>query len=111
MTRRCSVCAINYPATPKFKECPVCDEETSLVSNLEPQEDWQERIESGLGAARPALDVKVDDNRLGRFRRAGLGLDRAMEFAGRWEVDLHRFEALRAAGCDVDTAARIVAPL
>lgn len=116
-TRRCSLCAVNYPVGPDYEECPICEGETSYFTNIKPHKDWKDRVED---AKRPkeAATNKVDLHRTERFRRAGLDLERAMVYAGMkvtvdggYAVDLHEFEKLVADGCDPDTAARIVAPL
>ena len=42
--RRCSIDAINFPTDWNFKKCPVCDEETDYVSNIEQDDDWADRV-------------------------------------------------------------------
>lgn len=115
MTRRCSLCAINYPLSLKYEECPVCGGKTSPISNATPDEDWQEKVTGANVAAeyQTSPATKVAANRLGRFRNAGLDLGTAMEYAAAADkdVNLHLFERLRREGCSVEMAAQIVAPL
>lgn len=44
MTRRCSICSLNWPdKEADFKQCPICLEETSKVSNVDAMPDDEAR--------------------------------------------------------------------
>lgn len=109
-SRRCSTCAINYPASVRqHNTCAVCGDPTTYFRDLEPHKDWEDRIKAAVWEP-DSSELKVSENRLARFRASGLDIGRAMLYAGDRGVDLHLFEKLIEEGCPLDTAARIVAP-
>lgn len=74
---RCSDCGINYPPTMASGCCQVkgCDVRLSFISNVEPDNDWRERVVSlsaELEAAR--AEAKTDElraHRVAQFERLG----------------------------------------
>lgn len=42
---RCSLCGISYPVLPQFTVCPIHDEETAAVKNIDPDPDWMAQFE------------------------------------------------------------------
>jgi hypothetical protein len=107
--RRCIICSCNFPAKGDFKECPLCGETTKSRADLSPHDDWKKRIEDA--AKDTPFEDGINKHRAERFEKAGLDPGRAQWFAWRADVDLHEFEGLIERGCEVETAARIVAPL
>jgi hypothetical protein len=89
----------------------VCGGKNSYFNDLDPHEDWEARVKSATWKDPSTPEAKVAQNRLLRFREAGLDLATAMVYAADHTVDLHEFERLRKQGCEPATAARIVAPL
>ena len=43
---RCSLCGINYPYHNDFRKCQIHDEDTELLREVEPDENWQERAKA-----------------------------------------------------------------
>lgn len=43
--RRCTLCGISYPTMPQFSTCPVHEEPTDYLSNVDPDPDWQASME------------------------------------------------------------------
>jgi hypothetical protein len=42
--RRCSIDGINFPSDYRLAKCPVCGEDTTFYTNLEPDEDWADKV-------------------------------------------------------------------
>lgn len=115
MCWRCSDCGVSWPYTIRFTECPLCEEGTDKMADY-PSEDWEDRLASHeheeiLAATPSTTEAKIGQHRLDRFMRAGLDLGRSLAWANDRTVDLHEFESLLKSGCDIETAAKIVAPL
>ena len=56
--RRCSLCGIHFPAIAQFMECPVHEEATTWLGNVEPDENWKEAFEAVQTRADAVNDVK-----------------------------------------------------
>jgi hypothetical protein len=93
MTRRCSTCGINYPTT--IHVCRVCEQQTDLFSNAEPDSDWETHAQMV-----EAADFDLNPNaltdpgllcwRVDQLEDAGWPVAEAWDLARRRDVDLHQ---------------------
>lgn len=69
-SKRCSMCAINYPYLLNVGSCPICDEE--LTQSYDPiTMDWQERVKEHVAVRRLETDDELFPAIRGILRREG----------------------------------------
>lgn len=56
--RRCTLCGISYPTLPQFSVCPIHDEPTDFISNVDPDEDWKSSMERRVKQAEKDAALK-----------------------------------------------------
>lgn len=81
--KRCSTCAINYPSTSYHDiKCVVCGEWAEEINNVEPDDDWKDKVaalkEHHAEAEAEPLDIPKVDARV-LTRADGL-------FVSAWDV-------------------------
>ncbi len=104
---RCSRCSISYPHSHRFMRCLHCGEQTSFLSNVEPDPDWEYSLALLKGSVGEAEDSVLPDEgdpywwRAEELYKAGLSYERAMEIA-QTKADLHdACDLVRKAGADL----------
>lgn len=96
MTRRCSDCGISYPIS--IVQCMVCGQKTDPFSNVAPDADWREKVDSLNQPPDTDWDDAVPRWRFAELLRAGYAPRQAEELATRasWDVDLQQARELAA---------------
>lgn len=117
--RVCKPCELSFPSGPLHIACTVCGKGTLLDALATPPDDWEVQARVKRQEREGEIVEDVDDQVVGwRVERLtedhGLEWDYATRLAsmrgdeGGYALDLHRLDALVAAGCPFDTALRIL---
>lgn len=109
--RQCKRCAICYPVGKGFVKCPICSTQTSLKGKLEPDNDWERRVDS----FKVPMEETGDPVFIWRFSQfLDLGFDPASaemladKLDGEDKVDLGEARTLIDGGCAPNLAVAIL---
>lgn len=118
---RCVACSINFPQEAIINaQCPICEGEVKWRATSKPHRDWKDQVAIRI----QTVDVGTAPDtwiRAERLMKCGVDIGTALAWAslrtqfGGYEIDVHDFEKeynkLRAAGCEHETAIKILAPV